>query len=116
MFRTVTSFFASVDLGGTKIACAIGGRDGVLMAETSTPTRAEQGPPAVLDRIAETVLALAAQSGARPLALGMGVPGLVDRARGETLFLPNLPTQWRGVAAAAAIESRVGCGLPPWAS
>ena len=55
------------------------------------------------------MLRLAAQAGARPLALGMGMPGLVDRERGLTLFLPNLPTQWRGVAVRDVLTARLGC-------
>ena len=39
----------------------------------------------------------------------MGVPGLVDVERGITKFLPNLPTQWREVAAGETLSERLGC-------
>ena len=45
---------------------------------------------------------------ATPVAAGMGVPGLVDRDQGITLFLPNLPTQWRGVAVARMLGDCIG--------
>ena len=42
--------------------------------------------------------------GRRPAALGVGVPGLVDTRTGHVKFVPNLPTQWRGVPAGAFLE------------
>jgi glucokinase len=101
--------FASVDLGGTKIAGALGTAAGEIVAEQVTPTRAHEGPAAVLDRIAALVDALAEAAGQRPVALGMGVPGLVDLAEGVTRFLPNLPTQWRDVPVRDTLEPVVGC-------
>ncbi|MDF1513269.1 MAG: ROK family protein [Anaerolineae bacterium] len=47
--------------------------------------------------------------GTAPSAMGMGVPGLVERDRGITRFLPNLPTQWRDVHVRAELEPRLGC-------
>jgi glucokinase len=41
--------------------------------------------------------------------LGIGVPGLVEIEKGRTLFLPNLPTQWRGIEVAAPLATRLGC-------
>jgi glucokinase len=101
--------FGSVDLGGTNTVCALATAAGEVAAECALPTEPYQGPAAVLDRIAAALEALARQTGAAPAAIGMGMPGLVDRARGVTLFLPNLPTQWRGVDAAARISSRLSC-------
>jgi glucokinase len=39
----------------------------------------------------------------------MGVPGLVDVGTGVTQFLPNLPTQWRGVPAGETLSAKLGC-------
>jgi glucokinase len=103
------SLLAGVDLGGTNIACALGTRDGELVRQASVATASHDGPAAVLERIAGLVSRLAAEAGERPVALGIGVPGLVDRERGLTLFLPNLPTQWRGVAVRGTLSARLGC-------
>jgi glucokinase len=101
--------FASVDLGGTKISAALAEADGRALLERQIPTGSHEGPPAVLERIAALVCDLAGRAG-RPLAaVGMGAPGLVDVGRGVTLFLPNLPTQWRGVAVAGMLSARAGC-------
>jgi glucokinase len=96
--------YAAVDLGGTKIAGAVGTPDGALLAERTIPTEADGGPDHVIDRIA----ALVRGFGGSPAALGIGVPGLVDRATGEVLFLPNLATQWRGVPLARRLAAELG--------
>jgi glucokinase len=99
--------FAGVDLGGAKVAAVVGRGSGELLASSSAPTLSHEGPEAVLARIAAQVAGLA---GDEPLAAaGVGVPGLVDLARGESLFLPNLPTQWRKVAIAGFLSSRWRC-------
>ena len=103
------AIFASIDLGGTNIKAALGRADGAVLVSESSPTRSHEGPGAVLDRIAELVNRLADEAGERPAALGMGVPGLVDLAQGKTLFLPNLPTQWRGVDVRGILSPRVAC-------
>jgi glucokinase len=96
--------YAAIDLGGTKIAGALGTSDGDLLAEQTIPTEAAAGPDQVIGRIAALVRSL----GGAPTALGIGVPGLVDRATGQTLFLPNLATQWRGVPLAARLSAELG--------
>lgn len=96
--------YAAIDLGGTKIAGALGTPDGALVAEHTIHTEADGGPDHVIARIAALVRSL----GSAPAALGIGVPGLVDRATGQTLFLPNLATQWRGVPLAARLTAELG--------
>ncbi len=101
------ALYASVDLGGTNIAAALGRSNGEILAQASTPTLGHEGPGAVLGRIAQLIESLPA-SGERVASVGLGIPGLADVAAGKTLFLPNLETQWRGVAAAAQLEALLG--------
>ena len=104
-----SELYASIDLGGTKIACALGTPDGEIVAERAVPTLSHEGPQAVLARIADLVNALAAEIRQRPVALGMGVPGLADVSRGVVKFLPNLPTNWRDVPVRDSLVPRIGC-------
>jgi glucokinase len=104
----MTSVYAGIDLGGTKTACALASADGEILVEREIPTLSNQGPEAVLGRIAALLRLEADESGATPVAAGLGVPGLVDRDSGVTRFLPNLPTQWRGVAAARILCESLG--------
>ena len=105
----MSDIYASVDLGGTNIAGVFAGGDGRVVCERKVPTQSHEGPEAVLNRVAQLVNGLARESGARPVALGMGVPGLADLQRGVTKFLPNLPTQWRDVPVRDVLSPQVGC-------
>jgi glucokinase len=101
--------FAAVDLGGSKIAAAIGTADGRLVAQSAIATDSHEGPHGVLGRLALLVRDLAALSGTTPSALGLGVPGLVDVANGTTKFLPNMTGEWRDVPVRAILEPQVHC-------
>jgi glucokinase len=101
--------YASVDLGGTKIAAAVGTADGRILARGAVPTASHEGPGAVLGRMAALVNELAGQAGGRPLGLGLGVPGLADIETGTTRFLPNMAGQWRDVPVRALLGPLVGC-------
>jgi len=101
--------FASVDIGGTITSCAVASGAGQMLAERIIPTLSHEGPDAVLSRIAATINELAASTGQRLAAFGVGVPGLADFHRGRTLFLPNLPTGWRDYPVADRLSAAVGC-------
>ncbi|MBN1250451.1 MAG: ROK family protein [Anaerolineae bacterium] len=101
--------YASMDLGGTKVACAYGTAQGEVVLERTIPTASHEGPLAVLARIADLVNDMAVAVGAAPAAAGMGVPGLADLGQGMTRFLPNLPTQWRDVPVRDVLAPRIGC-------
>ncbi|MFN2506694.1 MAG: ROK family protein [Acidimicrobiales bacterium] len=81
-----------VDMGGTK-CLGIALVDGHTAAESRLPT--PRGEKALLDTVSTLVESLAAEVGERVTALGVGVPGLVDRD-GVLRFAPNLPgvTGW----------------------
>ena len=101
--------FAGVDLGGTRIKAALATGDGTLVLEQKTETQSHSGPDVVLERIADLVTQMADETGHQVVSLGMGVPGLVDLESGTTKFLPNMPTQWRDVPAAAVLREKLGC-------
>ncbi len=96
MVRTV-----GVDLGGTKcLAVALEGATVVEERRVPTPV----GPAALLDALA--LLAADMEDGGPVAGVGIGAPGLVDRA-GVLRFAPNLP----GVvdlAIGAELEARLG--------
>jgi glucokinase len=104
----MSDLYASADLGGTTIGLALGTATGEILAQTSLLTQSHEGPERVLERIAAALVAFAKTTGQQPRGLGMGVPGLLDFATGTTLFLPNLPTQWRNVPVKAVLERHLG--------
>jgi glucokinase len=105
----MNKIYTSIDLGGTKVACALATEDGTILTQEQIPTHAHQGPPKVLERVAELIQDMTRDYGQPSTAVGIGLPGLVDRQQGKTLFLPNLPTQWREIPVRDFLKSRIGC-------
>ena len=101
--------YVGIDLGGTNLHAALAGADGRIVVERSVPTQSHEGPTGVLARMAQLVDALADAAGQRPVACGVGVPGLLDLATGTTKFLPNLPTHWRDVPVRDTLAAHIGC-------
>jgi glucokinase len=104
-----TPLYASIDLGGTKIAAALATADGQIVCERTVPTHSHEGPQAILGRMAVLINELAAQLGSRPVALGMGMPGWVDLANGVSKYMPNLLGQWRDVPVREILAPQIGC-------
>jgi glucokinase len=102
------SLYAGVDLGGTTVTCALADAEGNVIALKTVATASHLGPPAVLERIAQLINEISEEAGTKPLAVGMGVPGLVDIEAGVTRFLPNLPTNWRDVEAGSILSDKIG--------
>lgn len=89
-----------VDLGGTKCLGVVLDDDGAILAEHRLPTPA--GVDAVMDTVVDVVQVLHRPEVAQ---VGVGAPGLVDRA-GVLRFAPNLPGV-AGLPMKAELEARV---------
>jgi glucokinase len=93
--------FIGIDLGGTNIKAALVNTDtGEISNTVSTPTQAQEGHDHVIARMAGLVDEIAQAGNLKKTRLGgvgVGIPGLLDLEHGLTLFLPNLPGNWRSV-------------------
>src|ERR687897_2220142 len=82
--RAPEAWGVGIDVAGTKIAAgAVELGSGAVAFRRETPTRPERGAAAVLAdiaRVAETVAGELRRDGRDPVALGIGVPELVDTA------------------------------------
>ena len=98
-----------VDLGASKVACALVSPDNRMVARDRIPTRAVDGPAAVADRIADSVRGLIAQAPAGICVERVGVcsPGPLDHVNGMIYDPPNL-TGWRDVPFAQMLSDRLG--------
>lgn len=96
-----------IDVGGTKIAAGVVGADGVIRhrLRTETPGDAAATTRALLD----VVRSLAAREDIG--AVGIGVPGFVDRVAGEVLVAPNLAWPHEDVAALLHAETGLAAVL-----
>lgn len=111
---TPKTLLIGIDLGGTNIKAALVNTDsGEISGLTSTPTQAQEGHDAVIARMAELaheVIRTTGQQKDNIGGIGLGIPGLLDLEHGLTLFLPNLPGQWRSVPVRAELAQ--ASGLP----
>src|SRR5688572_31244025 len=106
-------YIVGVDLGGTNVVVGAMPEDGSSeLAMRSLPTRGEEGPGAVVDRIVgmvEDVIAqVMSETGAARedfLGVGIGSPGPLDREHGIVIVSPNLG--WKDFPLRDAIGSRV---------
>jgi glucokinase len=92
----VTRWVLGIDLGGTNIVAGCVREDGeAIEGLRSEPTRAEEGPDAVVGRIVALAEHARAATRARVphaeiLGVGIGAPGPLNRAEGVVLLTPNL--------------------------
>ena len=98
-----------IDLGGTNMQIGVVSGDHKVIGSAKRKTKAEQGAPAVLDRIAEGVQAACEQAKVpmdRIGGIGIGAPGPVDPRRGVVLEAVNL--RWDDVPLADELSGRLG--------
>lgn len=104
--------FIGIDLGGTNIKAALVNTDtGEISGSQSVPTHAREGCDAVIAQMAKLVGMVSSASGVAVTdigGVGVGLPGVVDIERGRTLFLTNLPGQWRNVPVAEKLNKLTG--------
>ncbi len=95
------NLFIGIDLGGTNIKAALVNTDtGDIAATRSTPTQARGGHDAVIAQMAvlvEEIILASNKTKADIGGVGIGIPGALDLDKGMTVFLPNLPGNWRNV-------------------
>ena len=90
----MSHWVVGVDLGGTKTALGLIDPDDRIVARLQMPTNAEDGPRAVVDRVATGVAKLATKLGAGKAlsAVSICCPGPVDHETGTLIDPPNLPS------------------------
>ncbi len=89
---------AAVDLGATSADVALSTLGGEILSHKGESGDIKDGPRRVLDRVKEMISELLAEQGAgarEVLAVGVGVPGPVERASGVLRSPPIMPG-WDG--------------------
>lgn len=85
------SSLIAVDLGGTNLRVAYFSRNQPVAADSvKLPTRASEGPDAVIARMIEAIESVL-PARKRNLRIGVGSPGPLDPSRGVILATPNMP-------------------------
>lgn len=104
--------YIGCDLGGTNLRAAlVDVETGEVLFQQSVPTVAREGHDAVMQRMADLFLAMIEAAGLEindVAGIGVGVPGVLDLEKGETLFLPNLPGTWPHVPLRDVLQQATG--------
>ncbi len=104
--------YIGCDLGGTNLRAAIVDVEtGTVLHHLSLPTLAREGHDAVMKRMADLFLQVIQSARMKKEdigGIGIGVPGVLDLEKGETLLLPNLPGTWPHVPLRDTIQKLTG--------
>ena len=109
LMTQIRKYYVGIDIGGTFIKGGIVDDLGNVIAESKVPTGAEGGADAVAANIAMLVSELTKSAGLEKddlLGIGMGVPGMIDSARGEVVYSNNL--RWEHFFISEAVEKLTG--------
>jgi len=89
----MSEWVVGIDLGGTKTALGLISPESRVIAHRRMPTHADEGPHAVVERIAQQIAELETElpAGEKVAALGICCPGPVDHVAGALLTLINVP-------------------------
>jgi glucokinase len=86
--------YLGIDLGGTQLRIALADGKGRLRTVLRRPTNAREGRDQVIEALVRSVFEVLAEDGTAPAAvraLGIGMPGPLDPARGIVISPANLP-------------------------
>jgi glucokinase len=101
----------AIDIGGTKILCALFSATGQMLDRDTLPTLAGEGVDAVVGRVGAAIDNVLKQSGLEPArlgAIGIACAGGIDTGRGVVVTpSPNLPG-WVDIPLADIIRKRFG--------
>ena len=99
--------YISIDIGGTAIKYGIIGEDATVFSRDETPTRAEQGGPAILQRVIDLTEALLQTTPASGICISTA--GMVDPVRGEIFYAAPLIPNYAGPALNRYWKPSSGC-------
>jgi glucokinase-like ROK family protein len=105
----IRKYYIGIDLGGTFIKGGIVDDMGNIFSQDKVPTESEKGADRVATNIANlctTLLKNTNMSTSDIVGIGMGVPGMIDSAKGEVVYSNNLG--WEHFFISDAVESLTG--------
>lgn len=100
-----------IDLGGTRYKIGWQVEGGGLTDTVTLPTGSHRHVDVVLGEVAEAVLHMVEQAHlARQsiIAVGIGVPAVIDPTVGRIILLPNFSESWQGFLLTEGLSKRIG--------
>jgi glucokinase len=104
----MSSFAIGVDLGGTNLRVAAIDTDGNLLEKITLGTQVSKGRDFVLGKMCEAIKTLISRytNKGKPLGVGIGIPGIIDKRTGMLRESPNLPG-WHDYPVREDISNRI---------
>ena len=112
IITAVRRYAVGIDLGGTFIKGGVVDDLGNTLASGKVPTGSKDGADAVCRRISGLCFDLLKKAGlaaADVCGIGAGVPGMIDRGRGEVVYSNNL--RWEHFMIKETVEKLTGLGV-----
>lgn len=103
----MSSYAVGIDLGGTNLKAALVHREDGIIEFSQRPTNAEEGPHAVVDRIARLAKHKMEEAPSPVTGVGIGSPGAINWNRTTVSRPPNLPG-WDSIDLNATLETYLG--------
>ena len=100
--------FLGIDIGGTNLRGKIISESGDKLEERKTRSEAHMGISKLMENLAGFIEGFA---GGKISAIGIGVPGIVDRRNGMLVQAPNIANT-RNFPFAADLSDRIGTAMP----
>jgi glucokinase len=103
----VTKVALAFDLGGTELRAAMVGSAGDMLSFLTVPTRATEGPDAVIQQMQELATEILRQTpDLTPIGVGIGAPGPLDPITGVVIAPPTL-SGWSDVPLLEILQQRL---------
>lgn len=101
--------YLGIDLGGSNISAVLLDAAGQTIQFKKIETLAAQGPKKVIQRIVDLSRQIQTEanvSDRQLIAVGIGVPGVLDLGRGMVVFSPNLPG-WKNIPLGKLLSAQI---------
>ncbi|HUX67254.1 MAG TPA: ROK family protein [Terriglobales bacterium] len=103
----MTAFTIGVDLGGTNLRIAAVASDGAFLERINLDTEVKEGRERVVADMCAAIAEIEQRlAGAQMVGIGIGVPGIINLAKGTIRQSPNLPG-WSGFPVRDDLERRL---------
>ncbi|MFC1704860.1 ROK family protein [Nanoarchaeota archaeon] len=89
-------YIIGVDVGGTAIRSGLVTQDGRIISRVKVKTETKKGQKAVINNIVKAITPFLDHNDI--VAVGLGVPGLIDLKKGIVKYSPNLPLKNTNIA------------------
>ena len=105
----IRKYYLGIDLGGTFIKGGIVDDEGKIILRDKVPTESHKGADGVVANIVslcQSLMDKANLTAADLVGVGIGVPGMIDSARGEVIYSNNL--NWKDFSISEKVSRALG--------